>query len=311
MRPSLNLRRWEPDVDDAGNRAARAAPLAGVKVSEVHADQIQKVLDTMSKSGRASSSVRQLGALLGGAFRYALRTRLRTVNPMDGVTLPPAARSAIVVPTSTQIRAILDHTEDRYRMPISLAAATGARRGEICALRWSDTYLDGAHEGCQLDKVPHLHITATMQRVEGELKRMPPKTRAGSRAVPLAISAVTLLERHRAEQLRRRMKFGPGWNDTDLIVDGGHGQPTEPDTLTDSFRRACKRAKVSGVRLHDLRHAWATSMISAKQSPAAVAAFLGHSQVSFTMTTYVHADAAMAVPVAEAAEAALGDVIGS
>lgn len=65
------------------------------------------------------------------------------------------------------------------------------------------------------------------------------------------------------------------------------------------------------MRLHDLRHAWATQMISAKQSPAAVAAFLGHSQVSFTMTTYVHADAAMAAPVAAAAEAALGDVIGS
>ena len=67
-----------------------------------------------------------------------------------------------------------------------------------------------------------------MQRVEGELKRMPPKTRAGSRAVPLAISAVTLLERHRAEQLRRRMKFGPGWNDTDLIVDGDTDNRSSP-----------------------------------------------------------------------------------
>jgi integrase len=56
--------------------------------------------------------------------------------------------------------------------------------------------------------------------------------------------------------------------------------------------------------------AWATQMIGAKQSPAAIAAFLGHSQVSFTMTTYVHADAAMAAPVAEAAQAALGSVIG-
>jgi integrase len=85
----------------------------------------------------------------------------------------------------------------------------------------------------------------------------------------------------------------------------------EPDTLTDSFRRACKRADVQGVRLHDLRHAWATQMIAAKQSPAAVAAFLGHSQVSFTMTTYVHADAAMAAPVAEAAEAALAAAIAN
>jgi integrase len=115
------------------------------------------------------------------------------------------------VPTPKQIRSILDHTEDRYRFPISLAAATGARRGELCALRWSDVYLDGDHEGCSLHGVPHLHIAGTMQRVEGELRTMPPKTRSGRRGVPLATFAVTLLEQQRSGQFRRRLKFGPGW----------------------------------------------------------------------------------------------------
>jgi integrase len=247
---------------------------------------------------------------LHGAFKFAVRQRDIAVNPMDGVTLPSVQRRQITAPKATQIAAILGKADVEYRLPLTLSAATGARRGEVCALRWSDTFLDGSHEGCSLNGVPHLHIAGTMQRVESKLTTMAPKTPSGRRGVPLAPFAVIALGQHRSLQLRR-VAFGPGWDDLDLIVDGGHGQPMDPDNLGDAFRRAAKSAGVSGVRLHDLRHAWATSMISGKQSPAAVAAFLGHSQVSFTLTTYVHADADMAAPVATATEEALGKALGS
>jgi len=305
-----HLREGKPVNSYRSYFANHAGAVAGMRVGEVRANDVQKVLDAMTKAGLAASSVRQLGALLGGAFRYAMRTRLITVNPMHGVSLPQAQRREIVTPTTAQIAAVIGKAEDNYRAPLSLAAATGARRGEVCALRWSNVYLDGKHEGCTLDQVPHLHIAGTMQRVEGKLRTMAPKTRSGRRGVPLPLFAVTILEQHRAEQVRRRLACGPAWTDLDLVIDGGHGQPIDPDTLGDSFRRAAKLAGVEGVRLHDLRHAWATQMISAKQSPAAVAAFLGHSQVSFTLTTYVHPDAEMGAPIAAAAEAALGKALG-
>lgn len=109
-----------------------------------------------------------------------------------------------------------------------MTCSSWTRRGELCALRWSDTYLDGKHDNCPLDRVAHLHIEGTMQRVEGELQTMPPKTRSGHRAVPLATSAVALLERQRGEQLRRRMKVGPAWMDADLIIDGDTANRSSP-----------------------------------------------------------------------------------
>jgi integrase len=99
------------------------------------------------------------------------------------------------------------------------------------------------------------------------------------------------------------------WSDTDLIVDRGDGRAIDPDSLGRAFRRASSRAGVRGVRLHDLRHGWATSQIAAGVSPAAVSAALGHSQVGFTLTTYVHPNAVMAAPLADTAEAALGEAL--
>lgn len=133
---------------------------------------------------------------------------------------------------------------------------------------------------------------------------MPPKSDRGRRAVPLAPSVVTFLRDHRKKQLDRRLLAGPAWTDADLIVEAGTGEPLDPGRLSDAFRRAAKRAGVSGVRLHDLRHAWATRMISANQSAAAVSGALGHSTVGFTLTTYVHPDAEMGAPLAAAAEKA-------
>jgi integrase len=285
--------------------------IAAAKVADVRPVACQRIIDGMLANGLAPSSVRQLGALLHGSFKFAVRQRDIAVNPMDGVTLPTARRGNVVTPKAADIAQILSHVEPRYQLPLTLSAATGARRGEVCALRWSDTHLDGNHESCPLNGVAHVHVAGTMQRVDGKLTRMHPKTPSGRRGVPLAPFAVAALERYRAEQLRRRIKLGPAWRDEDLIVDGGHGHPIDPDNLGDAFRRAARAAGLDSVRLHDLRHAWATSMIAAKQSPAAVAAFLGHSQVSFTLTTYVHADADMAAPVAEAAEAALGAALAN
>ena len=59
-----------------------------------------------------------------------------------------------------------------------MTCSSWTRRGEICALRWSDTYLDGTHEGCQLES-RRVYINATMQRVEGELKRCHPRPAPG------------------------------------------------------------------------------------------------------------------------------------
>jgi integrase len=301
--------------EDTYRRYARlhVSPVIGsMRVADVRAGHAQQVIDRMVSAGKASSTVRQVYAIAHGAFRWAVKQRRMVLNPFDAAELPEQKRQQLAAVQAEDVAAILRKVEERepeYLLPIRLLTGTGMRRGEACALRWRDLRLDGEHEACSMHGVAHAHVEGTTQRIGAELRAMPPKSASGRRAVPLAPSIVELLREHRKAQNEARLALGEAWTDHDLIVEAGSGTPLDPTRLSDAFRRAARRAGVS-IRLHDLRHAWATRMISAGQSAAAVGRALGHSQISFTLTTYVHPDAEMGAPLAAAAEDALGNLLG-
>jgi integrase len=232
----------------------RIGPVIGrMQVADVRPAHAQRVVDAMIEDGCAPSSIRQVDAICHGAFRWALQQRRIAVNPFDAVSLPAARRRTLVTPDPKTLARILARVEPDYLVPIKMAAATGLRRGEVCAARWNGLFADGTHEGCSMSGVPHLHVEGTMQRVDGRLRVMPPKTERGRRAVPIPAFLVEILREHRREQNERRIALGPGWADHDLIVEAGNGSPLDPDNLGDAFRRARARAGVTEVRLHDLR----------------------------------------------------------
>ena len=296
--------------EDTYRRYARSfiTPIGKMREADVRAGHAQQVIDRMVSGGKAPSTIRQVYAIAHGAFRWAVKQRRVVFNPFDAAELPPVQRRPIRPPGGEDLARIVKQVEPEYRVAVKLLAATGGRRGEVMALRWSGVYLDGNHDGWPMHGVAHLHIDGTMQRVAGELRTMPPKSASGRRAVPIPPVIVSMLKEHRARQVEDRLKIGEAWADNDLVIERGDGRPRDPDVIGDAFRRAAARAGVS-ARLHDLRHAWATQMISSGQSAAAVGRALGHSTVGFTLTTYVHPDAEMGASIAAAAEEALGQAL--
>jgi len=158
--------------------------------------------------------------------------------------------------------------------------ATGLRRGEVLGLHWYDVDLDGGK----------IRVTATVQRHTGKgLVIVDPKTDRARRQVTLPTPARDALRRHRADQASRRLKWGKAWQDRDLAFDRGDGHPLDPDAFTRAFKRYAKRAGLpAGTRLHDLRHAFATTLLAEGEHPAVTSAVLGHSSPAFTMAVYQH-----------------------
>ena len=142
-------------------------------------------------------------------------------------------------------------------------AATGARRGEVCGLRWSD--IDRSEST--------LTIKRSVASVAGGTVVKDTKTHAARR---IAVDADTLavLDQQRCRMEERaaacRIAFDP---DGSFSRRGRRLQPLHPDTITGTFRRICDRAGLSGVRLHDLRHLHATQLLAAacRSAPSAVA----------------------------------------
>jgi integrase len=265
--------------------------IGSMQVRAVRPAHAQRVIDEALKSGRSPRTVVQIGRIMHAAFRTAVRMRAISVNPCDGTTLPKIEPAKLMVPGASDIARALAAVADQYRAALTLMAWTGLRRGETCALRWPSVDLDGERT--------RIHVDGTLQRVEGNLVVLPPKSSRSRRMVPLPPDLAALLRRHRAEQTERRLLAGPAWHSGEYVFDSGTGRPIDPDALGKAFHAACTTVGLTGARLHDLRHAAATTLIEQGTNVRVVADLLGHSAVSFTLQTYVHPDESAAAAAVE------------
>lgn len=85
------------------------------------------------------------------------------------------------------------------------------------------------------------------------------------------------------------------------------GGPLDLDAYTRALRRLAVSVGLDGTRLHDARHAVASTLLGAGCDPETVADQLGHASAAFTMSTYGHSREGAADRAAEALDRALGE----
>jgi integrase len=177
-----------------------------------------------------------------------------------------------------------------------LALTTGMRQGELLALHWRDVNLDASS----------LQVRGSLQRTEGGLTVMEPKTPSSRRQVALTRSAVDTLRQHRVAQTEERLRLGPAWEDSGLVFCNEAGRPIDATGMVArSFLRLLRRADLPRIRFHDLRHSAATLLLGQGVHPKIVSEMLGHSQIAITLDLYSHVTPTMQRQATEAMEAVL------
>ena len=211
-------------------------------------------------------------------------------NVADAADPPRAARYQVQVWTPEELRAFFGSTkEDRHGALWFVYAATGMRRGEALGLRWEDVDL----------KRNELHVRRSLVTVGHTVVETEPKTASGFRTIGIDTATVAQLKQHRAAQHQDRLLAGPAWTDSDAVFSDELGQTLHPNNVGAAFRSAVRKTSLPRIRLHDLRHGWAT-MALMQGVPAKVASQrLGHSSVAFTLDTYSHVLPEMQIDAAE------------
>lgn len=285
-------------------------PLIGsVKMAKLQPAHVEQVVDAATASGLAPRTVAGVYRTLHAALRQAIRWHLLSVNPAAAIEPPRAERAKLETPEAAKVAKVLDAARGtRLYVPLAILASTGLRRGELLALQWRYVELDRRVDG---ESAPILRVTASLQRIDGKDVFLPPKTDRARRTVGLPPAAVALLRRHRREQLERRVLLGEAWTDLDLVIDRGDGEPFPPDSLSRDWYRLAHRIGLPDLRLHDLRHAFATRLLEASVHPKVVSEALGHSSVSFTMDTYQHLMPTMQDAATRAIEEAIGGTVAA
>jgi len=268
-----------------------------VRLTELRAAHVQATIDRVLeiRSPRTAVNVyRVLSEMLGEAVRWGVIA----TNPAAGIRPPRAPRPKLHVPDQATCTTILERVRGRQvEGPVVVAIGTGMRLGEILGLRWSEVDLDR--------KV--LRVSSTLAYTDGAFGFTAPKTSRARRSVDLPGPVVAFLRRQRRGQAERKMALRDVWNEYDVVLDNGIGQPLSPWTVSSDFRRVVHELGLPRIRFHDLRHAHATHLLSAGVHVKAVSERLGHSSTSFTMDVYSAVIPSMGRAAADAAVQLFGE----
>jgi integrase len=168
--------------------------------------------------------------------------------------------------------------EDRLYAAWMLFATTGMRRGEVAGLRWADVDLAA---GRVSPRKPRVQVNYQVHVSE-------PKTAKGKRSLALDPATIAALKEHRVRQASERLAVGPGWRDSGLVFTWGDGRPLHPERFSRWFDRLARETGLPRIRLHDVRHSYATAALAAGVPAKVVSERLGHANIAITMDTYSH-----------------------
>ena len=214
-------------------------------------------------------------ALLRQAMRWGLVAR----NVAENATPPNHEPFDVVPPSPEQIARLVQMAfvgDRQFGVLVHLAATTGARRGELAGVRW-----------CDLDEDAGTIRYQWQPDEDGNLARL--KTKLG-RTVYLDDGTLAMLKEHREYCERIAQECGAKLSKLAFIGSPipGNTEPFPPQSLSDRWGRLRNNAGIK-CRLHDLRHAHASSLLNKRESIATVAERIGDTPTTVAQT-YAHSD---------------------
>lgn len=260
---------WKDGTRETANRVMttvdfKGQPIGSIRRSHVEAWVKQMQTGTLDRRPFAASTIQVRYNHLHMLFRAAVRDRVIPVDPTEGVRIPRAQKSEhkMTIPTAGEVQAVTSAADPFFRPAIGLAAFAGLRRGEVAGVKIAD--IDFLRRT--------LHVVRQAPPGTGEVQ--PPKHGA-ERDVFLPDALLELLS--------TVTPYDGGW-----LLPGVDGRPPGGHMINHWWRRASKASGVRPIRVHDLRHFYASGLIAAGCDVVTVQRALGHSSPSITLDTYSH-----------------------
>ena len=252
---------------------------------------VKRLCNTQLKRGLSTKMVIEIQSLLHKALADAVKWGLVGRNVCDLVDRPRLEEKEKQLLDKNQALALLESVKQhRLGVLLLVVVTTGARRGELLALRWSRVDLEKGtlFVNKTVDYIPHYGYVENEQ-----------KTKACRRTIKLATFVIEILKAHKEKQLAQKAKAGSKWVEKDLVFCNLIGDYFSPNYMLRLFKKVLEDAGLPHMRFHDLRHSAATILLAMGIHPKVVQELLGHSSFLITMNLYGHVFPSMLDEVVE------------
>jgi integrase len=252
-------KRWAPQTAHTNRGMVQHERMQGLRnlpLAALSAADLERAYTSWSDAGLSDNSIHRLAALISSALSFAVRRDYIPTSPAARAVAPAATKSTKRIPTAGEVGKLLHAAESfgKDMAPaIVIAAMTGARAGEVCALRWADVDL----------KRGRIRIDKSATEVDGLVSIKGTKT-GDERIARVENGNLVVLQ---------TVIGTPGKADEYVI--GGTTEPVNPGVISDRFVSVRGLAHLRNIGFHSLRKFYVTSLLSAGVSAHAVAKSVG------------------------------------
>lgn len=243
----------------------------GIQINKISTSKIESWI-TDKRSSTHILTLRKILMNLGQIFRYAHRHKYIEVNPMLSLERLQSqgesdTEKEMNVLNIEQIRSFLDVVKDqKYHCLFALAIFSGAREGELLGLKWEDV----------LWETSQVQINRTFNNG----KFFEPKTPTSKRKIDIGPEMMLEL---------KKWKLACPPNELNLVFPNREGNPmSKKNMMNRHFKPAIKKAGISGIRFHDLRHSYCALKIHQGSNIKYIQQQMGHSKPTVTLNVYAH-----------------------
>jgi integrase len=253
-----------------------------IKLQQLNGGHLQGVYTAMAEANLSGRRQLHLHRVVFRMLKNARQWGHVHQNVADLIDAPKANDDEVEILTPEQVQAALTALKGRTLYPIvALAIGSGARRGELMALKWRDLDLDKGT----------LRIERAVEQTKQGMKIKATKTKHGRRTLTLPAITLDVLRAHASETQRLYLALGRGRVSKDAFIfapiEADPLTPRSPRSVTKEWMLLTKRLDI-GASFHALRHTCASLLIASATDILTISRRLGHANAAITLRVYGH-----------------------
>lgn len=251
---------------------------------------IQIYYNQLTNQGKSAYVIQMLHKSLKSCLIHAVKLHYINTNPCNNVITPKIPYKSDddikIFTLDEQLKFLSSLENHKYKVPLTLALATGLRIGELLGLKWNDINFSTSN----------LRISRALCRsykiIDGKrvfsIEESTPKTPSSLREVPIPSPVLNLLKQHLEEQTEFKKAYTDIYIDNNYVFANNMGSFILPDTLSKAYTKALITANIPHKKFHALRHTYATRLFEKGVPLKTVQQLLGHSSIRITADIYTH-----------------------